>query len=55
MAPSITKPPCNITELQQTEDSPGYPKVLQNYKTQLNNIMNPDNDSSEESVGQAMK
>ena len=57
--PHITKASCttetphNITELPQTEDSPGYAQFFQNYETQINNIMNPNNDSSEESIGQA--
>ena len=52
-APHITETPHNITEVPQTEDSLRYTQFLQNYGTQLNNIMNPDTNSSEESVGQA--
>ena len=59
--PHITKAQCTtetphtITEVPQAEDSPGYGQFLQNYKTQINNIMNPNNNSSEKSVGQADK
>ena len=52
-APCTTKTPCNITEDPSTEEYEGYTQFLQTYEVELNNIMNPNNDDNNESIGQA--
>ena len=50
---NITNAPHIISEDHATEESEGYTQFLQTYRTQLNNIMNPDDEHSDDSVGQA--
>ena len=47
---NITDAPCIIPKDNSTEESEGYTQFLQTYSIQLNNIMNPNDRNSNESV-----
>ena len=41
MSHNIPNEQCIITDIPSTEESDGYPQLLQSHSTQFNNIMNP--------------
>ena len=54
-APHTTETPHNITKVPPTEESPWYTQFLQNYEAQLNNIMNCNNDNSDDKASDRLK